>query len=372
MARLESRGASNVCFALAAGALVLSLSGNYLFGGRMAMTDEGMKWNGGASLYIDLAFTALCALCGFMLARKAYLIGALLGVFIVVFGAVSVYSLVGFQASERINKARTGQLAMDTKASAARERTQRAYGAYERNLSWLRAQVASARTRSERRDANAALASALKDAPMVETPNITTAMSDPQAVVFSELTGKSQDWIQIALVFVTAFLVVVGKGIFSMLGGYLRPVEEKAAIVVEQTPAEAEPEPKPAISLRRRLRSIAPTNVHIKSDVQERVATVVDDIQRRDISAFFFGAMQPAPNAPRIIAGDLYRGYAQWAKSRGLEVLTQNQFGRSCTALMESKSIPGLMRESTTQGSFYKGWEFVSSEAEEAPQVKAA
>jgi hypothetical protein len=373
--KIESYWASAACLLLTIGALALSLSGNYLFGGRMAMTEAGSHWNGGASLYVDLAFTALCGFLGVAIARRStWKMRIFLGVMAVLFGAASLYSLIGFQGSERINKVRTEQLAVTTQKSAVDKRNAMAAGAYERNLSWLRSQVANAPTRAEKREANRMLAEATKNAPDMDVAQVSSAMSDPQATVFAEITTLPESWLQIGNVVVVCLLVVLGKGIFSGLFGYYLP-RKAEAVAVEVPEIKMEPVAEPQ---RPRL---VPTPEVIEDDktddlaakLEDKVESFMDEIEHRNLRAFFSEAMRPASDSSGILASELHAAYADWAKARGIsekDIPTLAKFGRDCTKLMNA-AFP-LYRKAGQRGMLYKGWKMKSGEAREAPQARAA
>lgn len=378
MSNSNTKTTSIICYALMGLALALSLSGNYFYGERMAMTNEGSKWQGAAALYIDFAFAALAIVFGVLCARKKRLLATAVGFAVFVFGVVSAYSLIGFQASERINKTRTESISATAKQVAVDKRNDLMAGAYERNLSWLREQVKTASTPTEKREARRALNEALRSIPDLDVAPIQAAMPDPQATFLAELTGLDHDRLQQAIVAAMAILIVIGKGIFAALGGYLWPRASASVEVPARADLERSLVPEGAPKGRRRLQSAA--NDDDTDELASRVADTMDDLskeqQQQQVRAYFYEALRPALDAPGIKATEMHKAYLAWAYAKGIEgdrVLNLNQFGRTCTALINRGLVPGLGRAPSGHAYYYKGWTFIEAAGdEEAPHAVAA
>lgn len=364
-----SRATSVTSYLMAGLALALSLSGNYVFGHRMALTNEGQWWQGAAALYIDFAFVFLAACFAVLCVKKAWTLASIAAPLLFLFGAVSVYSLVCFQADERINKVRTAETNLEAQIQAVKDKNAMAFGAYERNLSWLRNRVATAPNKARRDEAKADLQKAVTEIPNVDVAEIKT-LATVSASVPSEITGIDKDKLQIAFVLVVSLLVVLGKGFFGAVGGYMWASAASTAPVATEEPTtkQALPEaPKP------KLRPIP----YIEDDSAELAARLGPDVERhifnrKEIQDFFSEELRPVPGA-HITATDLYHRYAAYAVNNGHEVPTQNQFGRDCGELIRARGVPNLDRVQKAKGVVYTGWELraVGGEAE-APLKRAA
>lgn len=398
-----SRLLSLMFFLIGLGALGLTISGNYWFGQSLANDPTLQMWQGGVAVYIDAMVATLAFACGWLMTRGRWVSGLSVGLFALVFAAMSIYSLVGLGATERIAKSRTLSAQIKEQSDISRSSATSIAGAHERNLSWLRSQSTNPRVpAAERKLLRADLFTQTRAGPQVSVASPETIMSDPQAEIMAELTGAPVDQIQMLSIGCMAILLITGKmlafwlsGLVSRVhfsgslplsnlsneingeklnGGPLTPVDNLGNVedfsrplsIVENAPHNAPRDASqystgevPESDVEEREREI----VRLRGAIHPEAERHVFDL--RIIHQFLADCTRPEAGS-RIAATALWQAYASYAEAHGYVVASQNQFGRLCTTLR-------LPRVSGRRSLEYINLRLVRGiEAGEAPHARAA
>lgn len=348
---------ATIFFVLGITAAAFTMSGNFMFGHRMALTETGQIWQGGVALYVDAMVAALAIGVGFSISRRMIFSGLCLGLALICFAGASGFSIVGLSSMERINKTRTDAAKQDAINKAVLERNSLVKEGFNERQKWLRSTFVKTEGRAARAQILAEMAS---DPRGIEAPEIQSVMSDPQAEVAAEMTGLSPAAVQKSIAVVIAVLLVSGKTLCFAFSGIFWPVSKKTAATIADMhhasgPARAhETDPDEFRFDRPNSNELSEFDSDSGLDADDRLVAKLRPeaakmaANHRLVTKFLDECTVSSPGG-RIRAADIHDLYCQWAEREDEEHLTPNQMGRLLTAV-------GLQKKHTQDGVTYMGY----------------
>jgi len=313
-------------------AMSLTAAMNADLGRSLASTDYGSTLQGGAALNVDILFALLALAAGVLLNRGRWLAGSGVAVVAALFGLYSLSGVVGFGARERVAKARTAEVTQERIDAAARQANADARHSKGEHIAWLKATLVEARSQAERARLLEQIAEATNKPLAVQVAPIANAMPDAQASVLASFgrdlgVRLSVEDVQIGLIGGLALLLIVGKGLAFGLSTALWPSRADPAIAAKIVAAEevepaAPPVPAP---LPQPMRPI---------DAAQPPHEAVDLARAREVRAvreFFNQEIVAVGEKAKVKATVVYHWFQTWARGRGIEGMSQTQFGRIVT-----------------------------------------
>lgn len=380
-------------FLLGLSAFALTASGNIRFGVSLGTSDAAQMWQGGTALLIDAASAALAIGCGMLIAHRRITLSIVVGIAALAFASMSAFGLIGLGASERIAKSRTATATSEAALASVQAENATRAGAYERNLTWLRAQATNKRLGyQERKAIREELRQAVATGPDLLPLPAVNPMVDPQAQIVAQRTGWDVEEIQVGSTAALAILLIVSKVLFFWLAGVLRrePIEDEIEwrnFARHAKPLHVVREGLPPVdnSVREGLTRLSfgnppqsstqeedqsSTPPATETEVQRLGAAIREDVNRhvfdQTVLAEFIARHTREARGSKVAAADLYAAYATYASEHNYNVLSQNLFGRLCT-------LAGLKRVSARRGIEYLDLVLLpSAGSQEGPQALAA
>jgi hypothetical protein len=193
------------CALLAATAVV-----NYKFGHTLALDPEDAKIQAIAGLLIDLLGAVLISASVYKWYGGHKITAGMAFVLMIFCMGYSMFSIVGFGASGRVEKSRM----IEERAKAARDTASKeaelTAAARKETADWLKStfRQAEGKERSRLIDEVVKLGTSNVD---VKAPMVTSAMGDPQSEVFAERMGVSKNAVQFWLMFSIAAILKAGE-----------------------------------------------------------------------------------------------------------------------------------------------------------------
>jgi hypothetical protein len=187
---------------------------NFASGAQLADSDLGKIVQPSTTLVIDAMAAILAVVVCTLFANgtlRSIAGGILLGVVLLGFLAFSVKNVVSFGARERLEKALRAEANSSATTTAIKKQNDNALGLQERNLSWLRAEYRTAKSREDKTRLLGEIRAATKAPLEVKAAKVDTVLGDPEADVIAQFFGWKREvylfWNQLAL----AILLVLGK-----------------------------------------------------------------------------------------------------------------------------------------------------------------
>lgn len=352
--------------ALGAAAFWQTATANYHFGESIANSQTGSLWMGMSSLYVDTMLAALAGVLGLFWTRRRYIATFFVGLLLIGYGGLSLYSLVGWGAAERIQKSVAVSANNDAIKTLTEKKNALAIAAYQDQLRWSR-EIYVKQSKTKRAELLTGM-HALPP-PALEAPVIQTVMPDAQAVVMAGLLDFRMESVQLGGVVALAIALVVGKAVCFFFAGYFWPAQRKTEDLpaTKEVPgmttegaAEAVPAPAP-------VNENEPVVAENDSELAKKLAPDVEghEAQRFQVEAYLREATIAAPSA-RITATAMYHHYCDWTRSAGYPPMTQKQFA------MLLRSLGGVSSKKGQLGKVYTGRSLSPIGEEAGPQLMAA
>ena len=193
------------CALLAATAVV-----NYKFGHTLALDPEDAKIQAIAGLLIDLLGAVLISAAVYKWYGGHKLTAVMAFVLMIFCMGYSMFSIVGFGASGRVEKARM----IEERAKAAREAASKeaelTAAARKETADWLKSTFRQAEGKERSRLIDEVVKLGTSDV-NVKAPVVTSAMGDPQSEVIAKQMGASKENVQFWLMFSIAAILKAGE-----------------------------------------------------------------------------------------------------------------------------------------------------------------
>jgi len=223
-----------LCFILLAtgiAALLITAAMNWEFGHSLALAEYRRVLQGSGALVIDSMAASLALVVGFLFGARRWFLASLIALPLGLYAAASIGGVVGFGSSERIAKARLADSKQQQAMNIAKEANARALEQREDHIKWLRQKYDKAKTQKEKDTLRDKLGEASFGTLEIHKPEFQSVMSDPQAIVISELSGMPVDRVQFLLTVALGVLLISAKMLCFALSAALWPQWQRATAV---------------------------------------------------------------------------------------------------------------------------------------------